>query len=190
MSRWPLPAPSAAHLRRAWRDLILGALVALVLALITSLGAVLPGGSQPLSWYLPVLDCAMAVTLLVVLVLSAADVLLRRNGALLPVSVGSLALALTWLAHGLTFPRVLPTPLPLTSSETAAYLFHLGHLGTAALIAWALLHRAAVIHRPRRIVTGALAGSLVVSGAVIVAVAILARFFPPLIVGDQFTDLN
>ena len=107
---------------------LLVALTGGALTVIAVLGGILPRSTVPLAWYVPAIDSVIAATLLFVLVLAASDVVVRRHARLLPVAVSSLALALVWLAHGLTFPGVLPISLALTSSQTAAGLFHFGHV--------------------------------------------------------------
>src|SRR2546429_8404660 len=78
----------------------------------------------------------MVFTLAVVLMLSSTDAIIRRHGRLLPIAFGSAALALVWLAHMLTFPGVIPGRFPLVSSQTAPYLFHLGHIGMPCVLTW------------------------------------------------------
>ena len=101
-------ARALGRFRRIGARGLLALLTAATLMLITILGALLPDGTLALTWYVPVLDSAMVVTLLVVLALSSADVVLRRNSRSLPLVFASIALGILWLQHMLTFPDVLP----------------------------------------------------------------------------------
>jgi diguanylate cyclase (GGDEF)-like protein/PAS domain S-box-containing protein len=161
-----------------------------VLLLINVIGAILPESNQPLIWYVPVLDCATVVTLVVIVVLASADVVLRRDARLLPAALSSLALALVWLAHGLTFPQVLPSSLPFVSSQTAAYLFQLGHIGASVLLAWILLQPTQVLQRPRLTLIKLLATTAAATVAAIVLLAALSLMLPPLVLAGRFTALN
>jgi PAS domain S-box-containing protein len=152
--------------------------------------ALVPKGTLPLTWYVPVLDMAMVVTLGVVLFLCALDVIIRRHDRLLAIGFASTTLGIVWLAHMLTFPGVIPGRAPFVSSQTAPYLFHLGQIGTPCLLTWILLQRTGPLADPRRSLarTLAMAGTL---GALSVAVtAGLALVLPPLIVSGRFTELN
>src|SRR5256885_12302893 len=116
-----LAVPSGRAVRRLKRiggRGLLTLLAAAVIMLVSVLGALLPDATLPLTWYVPVLDSAMVVTLAVVLALSSADVVLRRHGRSLPLVFASVVIRLLWLQHMLTLPRVLPLPLPLVSSPT------------------------------------------------------------------------
>ena len=88
-----------------------GALILLgaaLLAGVSVLAALIPRGTLPLTWYVPVLDVAMVVTLAVVLFLCALDVIIRRHDRLLAIAFASTILGIVWLAHMLTFPGVIP----------------------------------------------------------------------------------
>ena len=63
---------------------LLSLLAAAVIMLVSLLGALLPDATLPLTWYVPVLDSATVVTLVVVLFLSSSDVIIRRHGRSLP----------------------------------------------------------------------------------------------------------
>ena len=170
-----------------------GALILLgaaLLAGVSVLAALIPRGTLPLTWYVPVLDVAMVVTLAVVLFLCALDVIIRRHDRLLAIAFASTILGIVWLAHMLTFPGVIPARPAFISLQTAPYLFHLGQIGMPCLLTWILLHRTGPLARPRRSLgrTLAMAAGL---GAVSVAVtAALALVLPPLIVMGRFTELN
>src|SRR3984893_7151385 len=97
---------------------LLALLTAPVLMLVTVLGARRADATLPLTWYVPVLDSAMVVTLAVVLFLSSTDVILRRHGRSLPLAFASVVLGMLWLQHMLTFPGVLPFTLPFTTNQT------------------------------------------------------------------------
>ena len=188
--RLPSLRLSAKRLRPYGRQAALGVAVLAVLLVIGVIGAILPGSNQPLIWYVPVLDCATVVTLIVIVVLASADVALRRHARLLPVALSSLALAVVWLAHGLTFPQVLPSSLPFVSSQTAAYLFQLGHIGAAVLLAWILVQPTNGLQRPRLTLIKLLAATATLTILAIGLVAALALMLPPLVKADRFTTLN
>ena len=161
-----------------------------VLVLIGGLGAILPSGNFPLSWYVPAVDSAMVVTLLLVLVLASIDVALRRHSRLLTVAVASLALALVRASHMLTFPGVIPSGLPLVSGQTAVYLHHLGHIATPGLLVWILVQPTGPLAHPRRTLLRVLSLTAGVTALVISVIAVLAAFLPELIRDGRFTDLN
>ena len=169
---------------------LLVALTGGALTVIAVLGGILPRSTVPLAWYVPAIDSVIAATLLFVLVLAASDVVVRRHARLLPVAVSSLALALVWLAHGLTFPGVLPISLALTSSQTAAGLFHFGHVATPALLLWILLQPTGGLNHVRRTLTRALAITLGGTSLAIVAVAVVAPVLPAMTEAGRFTLLN
>src|SRR5438874_906958 len=68
------------RLKRIGGGGLLALLAAAVIMLVSVLGALLPDATLPLTWYVPVLDSAMMVTLAVVLFLSSSDVIIRRDG--------------------------------------------------------------------------------------------------------------
>jgi diguanylate cyclase (GGDEF)-like protein/PAS domain S-box-containing protein len=165
-------------------------LAAAVLMLVSLLGALVPDGTLPLTWYVPVADSAMVVTLAVVLLLSSTDVLIRRHGRSLPLAFASVVLGMLWLQHMLTFPGVLPFRLPFTTNQTASFLFHAGHIGTPVLFAWILLHRPRPLALPRRSLVRTVGLALGVSIVVVAVTTGLALVLPPLIVGGRFTEFN
>src|SRR5437764_22128 len=110
------------HLKRIGARGLLALLAAAVIMLVSVLGALLPDATLPLTWYVPVLDSAMLVTLAVVLFLSSSDVIIRRHGRLLPLAFVSVVLGMVWLQHMLTFPGVAPFTLPLVTNQTAPFL--------------------------------------------------------------------
>ncbi|TMC63284.1 MAG: EAL domain-containing protein [Chloroflexota bacterium] len=169
---------------------LLALLTAAALMLVSVLGALLPDATLPLTWYVPVLDSAMVVTLAVVLALSSADVVLRRHGRSLPLAFASVVIGLLWLQHMLTFPGVLPFRLPLVSNQTSNFLFHTAHIGTPVLYMGILLHRSHPLANPRRALFRTLALALGLSIAAIALTGTLAMVLPPLIVGGRFTVLN
>jgi diguanylate cyclase (GGDEF)-like protein/PAS domain S-box-containing protein len=168
----------------------LALLTAAALMLVSVLGAVLPDATLPLTWYVPVLDSAMVVTLAVVLALSSADVLLRRHSRSLPLVFASVVIAILWLQHMLTFPGVLPFRLPFASNQTASFLFHAAHIATPLLFAWILLHRPRPLSHPRRSLRRTLTLALGISVAATALTAAVALVLPPLIVGTRFTEFN
>jgi len=193
----PIPAVLAAPggriragLNRTGRHGLAVALTLGVLSMIGLVGAILPEGTLPLAWYVPVLDCAMVVTLLVVLALASIDVVLRRHSRLLPVGMASLGLAVVWLAHMVTFPGVVPAGIPLIALQTASYLFHLGHLGTPLLLAWILVQRTDTLAHPRCALAKAIGLTLGAALLAVLAVGLLALVLPPLNVAGKFTKLN
>ena len=179
-----------ARLRRIDSRGLLVLLSMTVLLLVSVLGALLPDRTLPLTWYVPALDMAMVVTLAVVLMLSSTDAIIRRHGRLLPIAFGSAALGLVWLAHMLTFPGVIPGRFPLVSSQTAPYLFHLGHIGMPCVLTWLLLQRTSPLAYPRRSLGRTIAAASAIAGLGIAAMTALAFILPPLIVDGRFTDLN
>src|SRR5438128_727398 len=178
------------RLKRIGSRGLLALLAAAVIMLVFVLGTLLPHATLPLTWYVPVLDSAMVVTLAVVLFLSSSDVIIRRHGRLLPLAFVSLVLGVVWLQHMLTFPGVAPFKLPLVTNQTAPFLFQAGHIGTPALFAWILFHRAGPLARPRRSLFRTLALALGVSMAAVAVAVGLAFILPPLIVNGRFTGLN
>jgi len=178
------------RLKRIGARGLLALLTAAVLMLVTVLGALLPDATLPLTWYVPVLDSAMVVTLAVVLFLSSTDVIIRRHGRSLPLAFASVVLGMLWLQHMLTFPGVLPFTLPFTTNQTASFLFHTAHIGTPVLFAWILLHRARPLAQPRRSLVRAVGLALGVSIVAVALTTTLALLMPPLIVGGRFTDYN
>src|SRR5205807_9982732 len=178
------------RLKRIGARGLLALLSAAVIMLVSVLGALSPDATLPLTWYVPVLDSAMVVTLAVVLFLSSTDVIIRRHGRSLPLAFGSIVLGVVWLQHMLTFPGVAPFALPLVTNQTAPFLFHVGHIGTAALFAWILFHHAGPLARPRRSLFRTLALAVGVSIAAVALTAGLALILPPLIVNSRFTGLN
>ena len=175
---------------RAGRRALLAICAALVLAVINLVAALLPESNPALVWYIPVVDSATVVMLIVVLVLASTDVILRRHGRLLTMAASSLALTLVWLAHGLTFPGVLPATMPLITSQTAVYVFHLGHMATPGLIVWILMQPTGAIQHPRQALIKALAAAATISLSAIGVVMGLAIVLPPLFDGRAFTELN
>src|ERR1700730_14313722 len=169
---------------------LLPLLTAAVIMLVSVLGALLPGATVPLTWYVPVLDSAMIVMLAVVLFLSSTDVVIRRHGRSLPLAFVSVVLGILWLQHMLTFPGVLPFTLPFVTSQTASYLFHAAHIGTPVLYAWILLHRAGPLAHPRRSLVRVVSLALGVSLAAVAVMAGLALVLPPLIGGGRFTGFQ
>ncbi|HEY4844423.1 MAG TPA: MASE3 domain-containing protein, partial [Candidatus Dormibacteraeota bacterium] len=178
------------RLKRIGARGLLALLTAAVLMLVTVLGALLPDATLPLTWYVPVLDSAMVVTLAVVLFLSSTDVIIRRHGRSLPLAFASVVLGMLWLQHMLTFPGVLPFTLPFTTNQTASFLFHTAHIGTPVLFAWILLHRTRPLAQPRRSLIRAIGLALGVSIVAVALTTALALVMPPLIVGGRFTDYN
>ena len=160
------------------------------LLLVAVLGAVLPSGNFPLNWYVPAVDSAMVVTLVLVLALASIDVVLRRHSRLLTVGVASLALALVRASHMLTFPGVVPSGLPLISTQTAVYLHHLGHIATPGLLLWILVQPTGPLAHPRRALLRVLGLTVGVTAFVIAGLAALALILPELIRGGRFTGLN
>jgi heme/copper-type cytochrome/quinol oxidase subunit 4 len=169
---------------------LLAMLTAVALMLVSVLGALLPDATLPLTWYVPVLDSAMVVTLAVVLALSSADVVLRRHSRSLPLVFASVVLGILWLQHMLTFPGVLPFRLPLATNQTSSFLFHAAHIGTPVLYAWILFYRPRPLAHPHNSLLRTAALALAISMAAIAATASLALVLPPLIVGVRFTEFN
>jgi diguanylate cyclase (GGDEF)-like protein/PAS domain S-box-containing protein len=158
--------------------------------LVSVLGALLPDATLPLTWYVPVLDSAMVVTLAVVLALSSADVVLRRHSRSLPLVFASVVLGILWLQHMLTFPGVLPFRLPFTSNQTPSFLFHAAHIGTPVLYTWILLHRPRSLTHPRRTLRRTLALAAGIGVGATALTAVLALVLPPMIIGGRFTEFN
>ncbi|MDQ6714259.1 MAG: EAL domain-containing protein [Candidatus Dormibacteraeota bacterium] len=178
------------RLKRIGAHGLLALLAVAVMMLLSVFGALLPGATLPLTWYVPVFDSAMAVTLAVVLLLSSTDVVIRRHGRSLPVAFVSVVLSMLWLQHMLTFPGVLPVALPFVTDQTAPFLFHVAHIGTPVLYAWILFHRTGPLAQPRRSLVRAVALALGVSIAAVGVTAALALLLPPVIVDGRFTDFN
>src|SRR6202165_3029447 len=178
------------RLKRIGARGLLAVLTAAVIMLVSVLGAILPDATLPLTWYVPVLNSAMVVTLAVVLFLSSIDVLIRRHGRALPLAFVGVVLGMLWLQHMLTFPGVVPFTLPFVTNQTAPFLFHAAHIGTPALYAWILLHRVGPLAQPRRSLFRAVGLALGASVAAAAVTAGLALVLPPLIVDGRFTEFN
>jgi diguanylate cyclase (GGDEF)-like protein/PAS domain S-box-containing protein len=183
-------ARAIVRFRRIGSRGLLALLTAAALMLISVLGALLPDATFPLTWYVPVLDSAMVVTLVVVLSLSSADVVLRRHSRSLPLVFASVVIGLLWLQHMLTFPGVVPSRLPFVTNQTARFLFHAAHIGTPVFFAWILLHRPRPLPRPHRSLLRTVALAVGTGIAVIILSAGLSLLLPPLIVGGRFTEFN
>jgi diguanylate cyclase (GGDEF)-like protein/PAS domain S-box-containing protein len=181
---------AAAGVRTARRRGVFVLLSMAALVLVSILGALLPTGTFILTWYLPALDSAVAVTMAVVFFVAATDVIIRRHGRSIPIACASIAIGLGWLAHMVTFPGVLPVGLPFVTFQTAPYLFHLTHIGTPALLAWILLHRTGPLKQPRRSLAQAAFVAMLATILAIAATIGLAAWLPPLIDGGRFTDVN
>src|SRR5438067_11176959 len=106
------------RLKRIGARGLLALLAAAAIMLVSVLGALLPDATVPLTWYVPVLDSAMLVTLAVVLFLSSSDVIIRRHGRLLPLAFVSVVLRTVWLQHMLPFPRLPRFTLPWAPPPT------------------------------------------------------------------------
>jgi len=178
------------RLKRIGARGLLALLAVAVMMLLSVLGALLPGATLPLTWYVPVFDSAMVVMLAVVLFLSSTDVVIRRHGRSLPLAFVSVVLGMLWLQHMLTFPGVIPFTLPFVTNQTAPFLFQAAHIGTPALFAWILLHQVGSLAQPRRSLVRAVALALAVSVAAVAVTAGLALVLPPLIIGGRFTEFN
>src|SRR2546423_3007637 len=165
-------------------------LTAAVLGLVLFVGAILPEGSLPLTWYAPALDSATVLILLVVLTLSSIDVVLRRHSRLLAAAAASLALALVWLAHMLAFPGVLPAGVPLIQSQTAPYLFNLGHIAMPLLLGWILMQPTRTLEHPQRTLVHVIPLTVLVSLVSIAMAATAAWVLLPLNMGGRFTELS
>jgi diguanylate cyclase (GGDEF)-like protein/PAS domain S-box-containing protein len=183
-------AVSRAPLVRLRRPSVYLALAGLTLLVGALGGSLIPGGRPPLTWFAPVLDSATVVMLLVVLLLSSIDVLLRRHSRLMPVALLSLGLGLLWLAHMLTFPGVLPVHPPLVSAQTAPYLFNLGHIAAPVLFAWILSQPTGPLADPRAALIRCLILTALLALALIMGVVALSLVLPPLTRGGRFTDLS
>jgi len=179
-----------ARVKKLGRRGLLALLTAILLMLVSVLGALLPDSTLPLTWYVPVLDSAAVVMLAVVLFLSSTDVVIRREGRSLPLVFVSVVIGMVRLLHMLTFPGVLPFKLPFTNTETAGYLFHAVHIGTPALYAWILFHRPRPLARPQRSLLRAVGLALAVGILAVTLAGGLALVLPALIVGGRFTELN
>src|SRR5256885_14081022 len=98
----PVLAVSSGHaigrLKKIRTRGVMALLTAAILMLVSVLGALLQDNTLPLTWYVPVLDSAMVVTLAVVLVLSSTDVVIRREGRSLPLVLVSVVIGMLWLA--------------------------------------------------------------------------------------------
>src|SRR5207244_12970307 len=76
-----------------------GALILLgaaLLAGVSVLAALIPRGTLPLTWYVPVLDVALVVTHAVVLFLCALHVTIRRHDRLLAMAVATPIVGRVW----------------------------------------------------------------------------------------------
>jgi diguanylate cyclase (GGDEF)-like protein/PAS domain S-box-containing protein len=188
-----LAAPGQAAQRRLGktrRHTPLVILLTAFLVALSALSALLPDGTLTLTWYVPAVDMAIIVTLVVVVLYSAVDAVTRRHGRAIPVLGASTAIAVMWGAEWLTFPGVLPVGLPLVTLQTPVYLFHAAHVGTPLLLTWILFQRpGTLVHARRQLVRAVLAGLAV--GFVAVALgASLSPVLPPLVVHGQFTSFN
>jgi len=182
--------PVATPFRSLGRKGVIALLVGLMLALIVALGTILPGGTLVLSWYVPAWDLATVVSMAVALFLSSTDVVIRRNSRCLPIVASSVVVACLWLAHMLTFPKVLPASLPFVTDQTAGFLFHAAHVATPVLLIWILMQRGGPLANPRVALARAIGAALAASGAAIVLIVVASATLPRVIVDGRFTDFN
>ncbi|TMC50523.1 MAG: GGDEF and EAL domain-containing protein [Chloroflexi bacterium] len=140
---------------------------ALALGCVLALSALLfPQRGVALTWFVPVVDALVIATLVVAATLGYADALSRRHSRALPIANACLGSAVLWVSPMLTFPGVLPGGPATTTPLGTGLAFHLAHIGTPALVLWALLQQGHPVSRPRRTVLGAGAAAALGAGAI------------------------
>ncbi|HEY9287286.1 MAG TPA: diguanylate cyclase, partial [Candidatus Dormibacteraeota bacterium] len=137
-------------------------------------GLLLPPPGMMLAWFIPLVDGATVLSLVVAASIAGIDVIVRQERSALPyVALGAIVAPL-WLAHLLAFTGMVPAP---AIGAAGGVLFHLGHIAMPVLIIWVLLQPAGPLSNPRGVVTSVVAFALVLVTA-LVAVSLAVPSIP------------
>src|SRR5438128_9036789 len=159
-------------LRRLPRTVValLGAHLTVVLASTVgatgvAVGLFLPPGGTALAWFIPLVEGATVLSVLVAGAMAGIDVIVRQERSALPyVGIGA-AVATLWLAHLFSFTGLLlPT---LVGARDDGLLFHFGRIAMPALLVWALVQPPGSLSNPRRAVTMVVVVALTAVGAAV-----------------------
>ncbi|MDQ6899988.1 MAG: GAF domain-containing sensor histidine kinase [Candidatus Dormibacteraeota bacterium] len=144
-----------------------------------------------LDWFVPVADIVAIGCLLICLVMSALDAVLRRETRSLPILAISVALGVLWTIHFLVFPGTIPGGRMGLKSEIAAWIFLSINLVTPAFLAVTFLYRSRPLRsNPRSaVVRAAAAGAAVGLGAGFLDVLLAASPITAIVKSDSFTAL-
>ena len=149
---------------------LLGGRLTVVLASIIGVSGVvaglfLPPGGTALAWFIPLIEGATALSLLVAGAMAGIDVIVRQERSALPYVGIAVTVAALWLAHLLSFTGVLlPT---LVGAQDDGLLFHFGRIAMPALLIWALVQPPGSLSNPRRAVTMVVVVALTAAGAAV-----------------------
>ena len=169
-------------------------LAAVVLLSVVTLLAVAPFAKQRLpqiAAFLPVYQSALVVCDLVTATLLFGQFAILRSRALLVLAGGYLFSAAMAVLHALSFPGLLsPAGVFGSGPQTTAWLYFMWHAGfAAALVAYALLPRAAGPGPRAGSAGGVIAAAIAVALAAAVALMLLATaghdFLPVIMRGDE-----
>lgn len=144
-----------------------------------------------LDWFVPVADVVAIGCLVICLVMSALDALLRRETRSLPILALSVALGLLWAIHFLAFPGTLLGDSMALKSQIAAWIFLTINLVTPAFLAVTFLYRSRPLRsNPRSaVVRATAAGAAVGLGACFLDVLLAASPITTVVMSDSFTPL-
>jgi len=172
---------------------LLGAHLTVVLASTVgvtgvAVGLFLPPGGTALAWFIPLVEGATVLSVLVVGAMAGIDVIVRQERSALPyVGIGA-TVATLWLAHLFSFTGLLlPT---LIGARDGGLLFHLGRIAMPALLVWALLQAPGSLSNPRRAVTMVVLVALTAVGAAVGVTMALDPILRSLSLARHFTDVN
>lgn len=151
-------------------------------------GLLLPPAGRTLAWFIPLVDGATVLSLVVAASMAGIDVIVRQERSALPyVAIGA-SVAPLWLAHLLAFTGVVE-PAAI-GGQDGGVLFHLGHIAMPVLIIWVLLQPPGALSNPRRTVTRLVVLALALVTAL---VGISVAVGPPiqsLMLKEHFTAAN
>src|SRR4030081_2492797 len=127
--------------------------------------SLLPPGGTALAWFIPLVEGATVLSVLVAGAMAGIDVIARQERTALPyVGIGA-AMATLWLAHLLSFTGAL---LPnLIGARDGGLLFHFARIAMPALLVWALHQHAGSLTNARRAVTMVVVVALTAAGAAV-----------------------
>ncbi len=172
---------------------LLGAHLTVVLASTVgvtgvAVGLFLPPGGTALAWFIPLVEGATVLSVLVAGAMAGIDVIVRQERSALPyVGIGA-TVATLWLAHLFSFTGLLlPT---LIGARDGGLLFHLGRIAMPALLVWALLQAPGSLSNPRRAVTMVVLVALTAVGAAVGVTMALDPILRSLSLARHFTDVN
>ena len=169
---------------------VVAVLAALAGSLVLLLSFFLPRGTLIVTTFIPLVDGGTILSLAVVAALGTIDVVVRRDGRGLPMVAAGAAIGILWVPHLLAFPGVLPVPPAPFPGQSETLFFHLAHLATPVILAFALYRAPGPLRHPRRALAVTLAGVVVAAGGLIMLAIQLAPLLPPLVLNGRYTALN